>query len=63
VIATYENGVFVLRPVGIPLIAITRRLDGDGHMVWHRPDLGDLVVTLERIGGPCDTPPGKAWVR
>ena len=63
VIATYENGAFVLRPVRIPFIAITRRLDGNGHMVWHRPDLGDLVVTLERIGGPCDTPPGKEWVR
>lgn len=63
VIATYENGVFVLRPAHIPFIEITRRLDADGHMVWHRPDLGDLVVTLERIGGPCDTPPGTSWVR
>jgi hypothetical protein len=63
VIATYENDVFVLRPVGIPWIEITRRLDSDGHMLWHRPDLGDLVVTLERIGGPCDTPPGTDWVR
>ena len=40
-----------------------RRLDADGHMVWHRPDLGDRVVTLERIGGPCDAPPGTAWAR
>jgi hypothetical protein len=63
VIATYENGVFVLRPVRIPWIAITRRLDSEGHMLWHRPDLGDLVVTLERIGGTCDTPPGREWVR
>jgi hypothetical protein len=30
VIATYEQDVFVPRPVGIPWIAITRRLDGDG---------------------------------
>jgi hypothetical protein len=63
VIATYETGVFVLRPVGIPFIEITRRLDADAHMVWHRPDLGDLVVTLEPIGGPCDTPPGTHWAR
>jgi hypothetical protein len=63
VIASYEDGVFVLRPVGIPWIAITRHLDDQGHLIWHRPDLGDLVVTLERIGGPCDRPPGTAWVR
>lgn len=62
VVATYENGVFVLRPPHIP-IEVTRRLDADGHMVWHRPDLGDLIVTLERIGGPCDTPPGTLWAR
>lgn len=62
VAATYENGVFVLRPPRFP-IEITRRLDADGHMLWHRPDLGDLMVTLERIGGPCDTPPGTQWAR
>jgi hypothetical protein len=62
VVATYENGVFVLRPPHIP-IEVTRRLDADGHMVWHRPDLGDRIVTLERIGGPCDTPPGTLWAR
>lgn len=61
-IASYESGVFVLRPPRVP-IAITRRLDAEGHLVWHRPDLGDRVVTLERIGGPCDTPPGTAWAR
>lgn len=55
VIATYEDGVFVLRPVGIPL-EVTRRLDGDGHMVWTRPDRGGLVVTLERIGDGAGTP-------
>jgi hypothetical protein len=63
VIATYENGVFVLRPVGIPWVEVTRGLDAEGHMVWHRPDLGDRIVTLERIGGPCDMPPGRAWAR
>ncbi len=61
-IACYENGVFVLEPPHIP-IAITRRLDKDGHLLWHRPDLGDRLTTLERIGGPCDSPPGTAWVR
>ena len=63
VIATFEDGVFVLRPANIPFVAITRRLDADGHLVWHRPDLGDRLVTLERIGGPCDKPPGTAWAR
>ena len=53
VIATYEAGVFVLRPVGIPGIEVTRSLDSDGHMVWTRPDRGDLTVTLERIGRVC----------
>jgi len=33
-IASYEDGVFVLRPPRLP-IAITRRLDADGHLVWH----------------------------
>lgn len=32
VVATYEGGVHVLRPVGIP-IEVTRRLDGE-EMVW-----------------------------
>ncbi len=62
VIASYEKCVFVLRPPRIP-IEVTRRLDAAGHMLWHRPDLGDLIVTLERIGGPCDTPPGTEWAR
>ncbi len=62
VIASFENGVFVLRPPTLP-IEITRRLDADGHMLWHRPDLGDRLVTLERIGGACDMPPGTAWAR
>ena len=55
VIASYEDGVFVLRPVGIPGIAVTRQLDVDGHMVWTRPDLG-LVMTLVRIGDGAGTP-------
>ena len=52
VIATYEDQVFVLRPVGLPGIEVTRRLDADGHMIWTRPDLGGLKVTLERVSDP-----------
>jgi hypothetical protein len=61
VVASYENGVFVLRPVLFPAlpftiswVKVTRRLDADGHMVWTRPDRGHLVVTLERIGSATD---------
>ena len=63
VIASYENGVFVLRPVGIPGIEVTRRLDADGHMVWTRPDLGQLTMTLERIGDGAGTPPNTFRTR
>jgi hypothetical protein len=56
VIATYENDAFILRPVGIPGIEVTRRLDAQGRMVWTRPDLGGLVVTLERVGDGSGTP-------
>lgn len=52
VIATYEDGAFILRPVGLPGIEVTRRLDADGHMIWTRPDLGGLKVTLERVSDP-----------
>lgn len=52
VIATYENETFVLRPVGLPGIEVTRRLDNDGHMVWTRPDMGGMVAILERVGPP-----------
>jgi hypothetical protein len=61
-VASYADGVFVLRPPWLP-IRVTRWLDAEGHMLWHRPDLGDRLVTLERIGGPCDAPPGTAWAR
>lgn len=61
VIASYEHGVFVLKPllipflpVTIPGVVVTRRLDADGRMVWRRPDRGGLHVVLERIGGPND---------
>src|SRR5262245_52641207 len=61
VAASYEDGVFVLRPVLIPAlpftiswVKVTRRLDAEGHMVWTRPGRGHLVVTLERIGSATD---------
>jgi hypothetical protein len=53
VVATYEDGVHVLRPVGID-VEITRRLDGQ-LLVWNY--LG-TEITLERIGGPDDPFPG-----
>ena len=56
VIASYEGGVFVLRPVGIPGVEVTRRLDAAGQMIWTRPDRGGLVVTLARDGDGAGTP-------
>ena len=52
VVASYEHGVFVLRPVGIPGIEVRRWLDEDGHMVWTRPDMGGIRVVLERVSAP-----------
>ena len=47
VVCTFEDGVHTLRPVGMPDVEVTRRLDGD-HLVW---DYGRLLVArLERIG-------------
>ena len=60
-VASYEERVFILRPVlihalpfTISWLKVTRRLDADGHMVWTRPDRGHLVVTLERVGSATD---------
>lgn len=53
VVASYEDGVHVLRLVGLP-IEVTRRLDADGRLIWEY--LG-TTVTLERIGGPNDALP------
>jgi hypothetical protein len=36
VVATYEDGVHVLRPVGLAGIEVTRRRDGD-ELVWTYP--------------------------
>ena len=52
VVASYQDGAFVLRPVGLPDVQVTRRLDEDGHMIWTRPDMGGLRVVLERITEP-----------
>ena len=46
VVATYEDDVHVLRPVGLP-IEVTRRRDGE-HVVWTY--LG-FTARLERLGG------------
>jgi len=46
VVATYEEGVHVLRPVGLPGIEVTRCRQGD-RLVWTYPG---FVATLERVG-------------
>jgi hypothetical protein len=53
VVASYGDGVFALRPVGLPGIEVTRRLVDDGHMIWTRPDMGGIRVVLERISEPA----------
>jgi hypothetical protein len=45
VVATYEDGVHVLRPVGLP-VEVTRRRDGD-EMVW---TYVGFTARLERVG-------------
>lgn len=54
VVATYEDDVHVLRPVGLPL-EITRQRDGD-QLLW-----GYIRFTarLDRIGGPTDPYPAN----
>lgn len=54
VVATYEDGVHTLRPVGLPGVEVTRRLDGD-EMVWSYA--GSFVARLRRTGGPESAPP------
>jgi len=46
VVCTFENGVHTLRPVGMPGIEVTRRLDGDV-LVWEYGPL--FTARLERI--------------
>ena len=45
VVASYENGVHVLRPVDMPL-SVTRRLDGET-LVWNYGEV--FVARLERV--------------
>jgi hypothetical protein len=46
VVCTFEDGVHTLRPVGMPGVEVTRRLDGD-QLVW---DYGPVFVArLERV--------------
>ena len=52
VVATYEDGVHTLRPVGLP-VEVTRRLDGD-QMVW---TYLSFTARLERVGPPESDPP------
>jgi hypothetical protein len=50
--ASYEAGVHVLRPVGLP-IEVTRRRDGD-EMIW---DYLGFTARLRRLGPPEMPPP------
>jgi hypothetical protein len=45
VVATFEDGALVLRPVGMPGITVSRRLDGD-RLVWRYGP--SIIVTLVR---------------
>jgi hypothetical protein len=54
VVASYEDGVHVLRPEGLP-IEVTRRREGE-QMVWTY--LG-FTARLDRIGPPDATPPAQ----
>jgi hypothetical protein len=55
VVASYEDGVRVLRPVGIP-IEVPRRRDG-ADMVW---DYVGFRARLRRLGSPEMQPPTEA---
>jgi hypothetical protein len=54
VVASYEDGVHTLRPVGIPF-EVTRRRDGDD-MIW---SYVGFVARLRRLGDPNTPPPGR----
>ena len=46
VVCTFENGVHVLRPDGMPGVEVTRRLDGE-QLVW---DYGPMFTArMERV--------------
>jgi hypothetical protein len=46
VVCTFEDGVHVLRPVGLPGVEVTRRLDGD-QLVWVYGPM--FIARLERF--------------
>ncbi|MEA3077794.1 MAG: hypothetical protein QOF60_2702 [Actinomycetota bacterium] len=46
-VCTFEDGVHVLRPVGMPGIEVTRRIDGD-ELVWEYGPM--FVARLVRAG-------------
>ena len=46
VICTFEDGVHVLRPVGLPGVEVTRRLDGH-QLVWEYGPM--FIARLERV--------------
>ena len=54
VVASYEDGVHVLRPVAIPGVEVRRRRDG-AQMVFDY--LGGLRMRLDRTGPPESAPP------
>jgi len=47
VVCTFEDGVHVLRPVGMPGVEVTRRLDGD-QLIWTYGPM--FTARLERVG-------------
>jgi hypothetical protein len=47
VVCTFEDGVHVLRPVGMPGVEVTRRLDGD-ELVWSYGPA--FVARLRKVG-------------
>jgi hypothetical protein len=46
VVCTFEDGVHVLRPVGLPGVEVTRKLDGD-ELVWSYGPM--FTARLERV--------------
>ena len=55
VVATFEDGVHTLRPVGLPGVEVTRRLDGD-EIVWSLPRLAGRAAPADRRPGGGGTP-------
>jgi len=47
VVCTFEDGVHVLRPVGMPGVEVTRHLDGD-QLIWTYGPM--FTARLERVG-------------